>query len=1007
MATDRDQEALVTSESQVPSGRRDAPILISHVGPDLMWAEWVSEQLQRAGCSVDVAQWAEGPDGDLLNMLRNAVERYSQCVVVMSSSYLQAVVHGTEAGEAFATWAVEHPGAVMPVLVRRCELPSRFWQLSPVDLREVTDDRTASRRLLHGVLGSHAPAIRSGETEPMTRFPGRRPLVWSPHMPRRNPYFTGRDEMLRELRRRLTTDVTALLPHSLQGLSGVGKTQLAIEYAYRFGADYDIVWWIPSDVRATARQSFADLAIRLDLGGQGTPTGELIRMALDALRTAQQPYQRWLLVFDNAGTPDDIRPLLLSGPGDTIITSRDHAWESEADVLDVDVYVRAESTKFLQRRMRGLRPAEAGRLAEELGDLPLALEHAAGWLSTTQMTTDDYLSLLRERTAELFDPARPRDYPAAVGATWIISMNQLREQNPNAERLLHLCAFIGPNPIPLRLLTDAQSQALPAGLREVLTSPLQRAGILRDIARYSLARVGEVDEGPFGGSSLQQHRLVQAVVRDVVSASERENYRQTVHQLLAAADPGDPERPETWPTYAALLPHLLSSGAVSNTALDVRRLTIHEARALWRRGEFLTCLNLVNEAAEAWSSSLGETDPDLLAAAHERSNAMHGLGLFTEALEADQTVYDRLVSHLGHDHPDTLQAASRVARGFRTMGNYPRAQELDGHALTVSIRDHGRDNPETLRLAHNVAVNHRLAGEFAAALDIDRYNAQAYATILGQDAFVSMFATNNVARDLRECGQYYEALSMQEATYSHYRELFGPDNPETLRAMKNLAVTRRKAGRYAEAAELAEDVLERHHRKFGDSHPETLAATTNFANDHRCLGQYLIGRGFAEIALRGYHKVFGDDHAFTSCAAVNLAALIRLTGDAPQARQVNEDTLKRLRAAFGPNHRYVLTCAVNLASDLAGIGDLEAARGLDEQTLAGLREVAGEDHPYTLSCALNLALDLRALGEREAAGEMFASIMKRYDRTLGSSHPETSAAAAHLRASCDIEPPPV
>ena len=766
-------------------------------------------------------------------------------------------------------------------------------------------------------------------------------------------------------------------------------------------------WWIPSEARAAARQSLADLAIRLDLGGQAAETGELIRAVLDALRTGQ-PYQRWLLIFDNVGAPEDIGSLLLSGPGHTLVTSRDQSWASQADVLDVDVYTREESTKFLQRRLRGLSLADASRLAEELADLPLALEHAAGWLSTTQMSADDYLSLLREHIAELFDPARAKDYPASIRTTWTVSMNQLREQNPVAEELLNLCAFIGPYPIPLSLLTARQPEALPAALREALISPFQRAKILRDIRSYSLARVSEAaGEGPFAGPSLQQHRLVQAVVRDVVSSDEREAYRKLAHQLLAAADPGDPELPVNWPAYAALLPHVLSAGAVTDTDPDVRRLTLHEARALWRRGEFRTCLNLVTDAAEAWSRTLDETDPDLLLASRERSNAMHGLGLFGEALEQDRMVYDRLIRHLGHDHPDTLRAAGLLARGCRRVGDFLTAQELDKHAMTVAIRDRGRDDPETLRLAHNVAVNHRMVGEFTTALDIDRYNADVTPGVLGPDASSSLFAINNVARDLRECGQYYEALSLQENTYSRYREVFGPDNPETLRAMKNLAVGRRKAGRYAEAATLAEDVLHRHRRKFGDLNPETLAATTNFANDHRCLVQYLTGRGFAELALRGFREVFGDDNAFTACAAVNLAALTRLAGEPQQARQVNEEALKRLRVTFGPDHRYTLSCAVNLASDLSELGDLQAARELGERTLAALREAIGEDHPYTLSCAVNLALDLRAVGERQAFRELFSDTMDRYKHTLGIAHPEAGAAAARERAVCDIEPPPV
>jgi len=275
-------------------GQTDSPILISYAGPDFMWAEWISEQLQRAGCVVDALEWSGGPATDLAETLRQAADRYRHCIAVLSSNYIRTVVPTPEAGETTAAWAAEHPGVLIPVLVRRCELPARFWQLSPADLREVRDDRTAAKRLLSRVLGSRTPAPEA-ISESMTRFPGRRPAVWSPDVPTRNPFFTGRDEMLRNLRRRLTTDVTALVPHSLQGLAGVGKTQLALEYAYRFAADYDVVWWIPADKQATARKALADLAVRLDLGGPHTEIGELIRSAKDALRTGQ-PYQRWLLI---------------------------------------------------------------------------------------------------------------------------------------------------------------------------------------------------------------------------------------------------------------------------------------------------------------------------------------------------------------------------------------------------------------------------------------------------------------------------------------------------------------------------------------------------------------------------------------------------------------------------------------------------------------------------------------------------------------------------------------
>jgi tetratricopeptide (TPR) repeat protein len=980
----------------------DSSIMISYVGPDLMWAEWISEQLQRTGCIVDVLEWSGEPAADLAGMLRRAGAGYRSCIVVLSSNYIHTVLPTPEAGDSATAWAAGHPGVLIPVLVRRCELPARFWPLSPADLREVSDDQTAARRLLSRVLGDRAPRPEA-VSEPMTRFPGRRPAVWSPDVPTRNPFFTGRDDMLRNLRRRLTTDVTAVVPHSLHGLAGVGKTQLAVEYTYRFGADYDVVWWIPADKQVTARKALADLAVRLDLGGPQSEIGELIGAVKDALRTGQ-PYRRWLLIFDNAGSPASIDSLVPGGPGDVLITSRDQSWNRHADALDVDVYSRAESTEFLRRRSSGLSTSDAHRLAAELGDMPLALEHAAGWLSSTGMALDQYLSLLRRHTSEVLNTGRFANYEVPVAATWTISINQLREVSPAAIQLLTLCAFIGPDPIPLGLFDSAQADALPAGLHEALQAASQRAGILQAVGAYSLARVSP---GPDHEPRLQQHRLVQAVVRDLIPPDQQAAYREFAHKLLATASPGDPQAPANWPAYDALLPHVLSSGAATNPDQPVRDLVLGEARMLQSRGEYQSSLDLSTIAIDAWSAVLDETDEAMLRARREQGNALRSLSRFAEALQVDQAVYDTVLEQRGADHPDTLLCIGGLAADLRRSGNFARARELDQHAVDVLTRANGPDDRETLRHAHNLAVDHRMAGEFAAALEIDRHGAEVFGRALGPDAFATLFAINNMARDLRELGQYYEALSMQEQTFIRYREIFGSDSPDTLRAAKNLAVSRRKAGRYEEAADLAGDVLNRHMRKFGRRHPETLAAATNFANDHRCLHRYAEGQGYAELALGGFRELLGESHPHTASSAVNLAALLRSTGNAARARELNEQALQQLRAAYGPDHIYTLSCAVNLASDLAELGDLEAARKIDQQSLAAIREVSGEDHPYALSCAVNLALDLRALGEREAFRELFTATVNRYYGTLGKAHPEAAAAAARRRAVCDIEPPPV
>jgi tetratricopeptide (TPR) repeat protein len=983
-------------------GQAGSRVLISYTGPDLMWAEWMAEQFQRAGYATATLETSGGPAADHVSQLRTVSDQHDHSVVVLSDRYIRTVFTSDRDANQILDWASGRPDALVPVLVRRCNLPVGFWRLSPVDLRGLSDEQTAARKLLTRLPGGRAADLVS---ESMTRFPGHRPPVWSPDLPPRNPFFTGRDDMLRELRRRITTDVAALVPHSLQGLAGVGKTQLAVEYIYRFAADYDLVWWIPAEKPAVARRALADLAIRLDRGGPRAEIGELIRAAKDALRMGE-PYDRWLVVFDNAGPPDTLTSLLPSGTGHVLITSRDQTWDRRADALDVDVYSRPESVEFLLRRAPALSGADASRLAAGLDDIPLALEHAAGWLASTGSGADEYLDQLAKHTRDVLDTGRFSGYEVSVAATWTLSLQTLREASPAAAQLLEICAFIGPDPIPLRLFTSqTAATTLPDPLGAEMASASEQAQVLQAIRSSSLAKLTGRSE--HSEPALHQHRLVQSVVRTLVDDARQAAFRDLAHQLLAGAIPGDPEVPANWPAYDALLPHVISSGATTDTAPGVRALVSSIAKLLNLRGEYETALEISREAIRAWSGVLDEIDRELIVMRRQQGQALRGLSRFAEVLEVQRAGYELAVRRLGPDHPDTIATIGGHAANNRRMMNIAEAHRLDEHAVAVMTGLRGPDDRETLRHEHNLAVDLRLAGDFGTALEINERGAAILTELLGPDAFSTLYAVNDTARDLRELGRVYESLSMQEQTFVHYREVFGPDSPDTLRAMKNLAVSRRKAGRYAEAAELARDVLERHQRKFGEHHPETLGATTNYASDLRCLGRYPEGRGYAESALRGFRDLLGAEHPYAGIAAVNLAALVRLEDDPHGALTLNTEALQLLTAGFGAGHRYTLSCAVNLASDRAQIGDVKAARDLGVATLAGLSEASGRDHPYTLSCAINLALDLRAVGERAAFRELYADTMQRYERTLGTGHPEAQTAAARERAVCDIEPPPV
>jgi hypothetical protein len=237
------------------------------------------------------------------------------------------------------------------------------------------------------------------------------PAVWG-NVPQRNKNFTGRIELLADLRKRVTAGATALVPHALHGLGGVGKTQLAIEYAHRYAAHYQVIWWIRADQTALVRSSLAGLAQRLGITGVDPGrVEESVAAVLEALRRGE-PYARWLLVFDNADQPELIEAFLPTGPGDVIITSRNRHWERRADALEVNVFTRQESQEFLRLCVDGIHDQDADRLAEEFGDLPLGLEQAAAWLAQTAMAVDAYLALLREEHSRILaENPPPPGYP--------------------------------------------------------------------------------------------------------------------------------------------------------------------------------------------------------------------------------------------------------------------------------------------------------------------------------------------------------------------------------------------------------------------------------------------------------------------------------------------------------------------------------------------------------------------------------------------------------------------
>jgi hypothetical protein len=319
-----------------------------------------------------------------------------------------------------------------------------------------------------------------------------------------------------------------------------------------------VAWWVSSEQVGLIGDQFAALGAAL---GCVQP-----RVGIGAVRAAvlAELHQRgrWLLVFDNAERPANITGWLPGGGGHVLITSRERKWAEVAAPVEVDVLARDESVAILRDRVTGLSQPDGDRLAEQLGDLPLAVAQAAGFMAETVVSVARYLDLLRSRARELLDQAAPGSYPRSLAAATGLIADQLNDDDPAAAQLANICAFLAPEPIPEDLFTAAPADELPGDLATRVADPLAWAQTMAHLVRQALARVDQ--------RGLQMHRLTQAILRDRLAPGQAAATRKCTEAILAASNPRGPGDPATWPRWARLMPHVLAGDltATDNPALN-------------------------------------------------------------------------------------------------------------------------------------------------------------------------------------------------------------------------------------------------------------------------------------------------------------------------------------------------------------------------------------------------------------------------------------------------------
>ncbi|WP_248831856.1 FxSxx-COOH system tetratricopeptide repeat protein [Frankia sp. Mgl5] len=971
-------------------------MVVSHAAADRPWAEWVCTELEAAGFHVTLEQVrqpvAEGHEEKEPDPTR-------RMVAIVSAAYLRS-------SEAMEQWraivAFDPDGAqrlLVPVRVEEVRMPPEGATRDHADL--VGLDEVPARRALVTAAGRPSQPAASGRTrsaEPEeVRYPGSPPKIWE-GVPARNPMFVGRDALLMDMRNRFVgQDEPAVHTQVLQGLAGVGKTQIAAEYVFRFGSTYDLVCWIGCDQAALARSDMARLAHTLGLPArQGRdPVDSLV----DALRKGV-PYRRWLLVFDNADTPDEILPLIPNGPGHVVITSRNQRWRGRQSPVEIDVFNREESVELLRRRAPGLTAAVATRLAKALGDLPLALEHAGAWHAETGMAAERYLQLLESSPGPLLLEGEVPTYPRPVARTWLLSMDRLRSRAPTAARLAQLCAFLGPEPISLDLFAAEGLAVLDDVTDQTLRDDLTLAEAVRQISEHALARVDPSDR------SLLMHRLVQTAIRDELSPAERASVRARVHAILAAADPGNPDDPENWKRYTLIRPHLEPTRAPTARGESMSRLVRNQVRCLYMQRDHIGCRDLASRTLVLWRERFGDDDERTLELALDLADSYRALGDAEQARVLDLRARERLVLLLGPNHPLALRAAMALGGDYRGIGAYETARQLDEDTYSRYRETAGLDNEETLKAANNLAVSLRFLGDFKLALEMSEEVYERHRRLREDDNIWTLLYLDGYARDLRENGRYSVSLALLERALEWSRQALGEAHPDTLRIKTNYAVALRWAGQPGRAREIAEDAHARFRAHADPGQPGALSVATCLVGVLLLLGETAAARRLADETHRRARSRLGDGNIHTLAAANSLVMATRRCGEPAAAETLGKQSLDGLRSSLSAEHPYTVFCSMNVANCHADDGRISAARELDQEAWNVLQAKLGEDHPATLIAAVNLASHEQRVGDPASAQVQRSGLLRQLGDRLGPEHPVVVALRRGRRVDLDIDPPP-
>ena len=818
--------------------------------------EWYDRQIL-AG-----SDWSQAIDSHL--------ESASVILLLISASFIASdYCYGREMQRALERHRARQ-AQVIPIILRPVDCrntPFAALQFLPTNGRAITTWSNRDKAFLDVAQGLRK-VIEGLSFSPISS-PSSSQQLWNVPYPR-NPLFTGREGILEHLAKALTAGQTAALtqPQAISGLGGIGKTQTAIEYAYRFRENYQAVLWARADTRDNLVLDYVALARLLQLPEQHQQDQPRI---VEAVKRWLCEHQRWLLILDNADDLVMARDFLPGADtGHLLLTTRAQIMGRLAQRIELDRMEPFEGALFLLRRAGALGvddlldhaaatdQTHAASIVQVMGGLPLALDQAGAYIEETGCGLAGYLTRYQQRQADLL-AARggyASDHPEPVAMTWSLSFEKVEQANPTAAQVLCFCAFLAPDAIPEELITQSAATIIPE-LQAVASDPFALDAAIKVLFLYSLIQRDAERK------LLSLHRLVQAVLKEAMDKQTRQRWAEWSVRAVNHAFPH--EEFAIWGQCRRLLPHAqVCAELIAECPIEGSEAS----SLLMKAGNFLRVHAQYSEAGP----------------------------LLQRALSIGEKT-------LGPDHPDVAIELGHLGVFYQEQGKYAEAEPLLKRALAIGEKTLDPNHREMAIRLNNLGMLYQDQGKLAEAEPLIQRALAINEKTLGPNHPDIAIRLNNLAALYYAQGKLAEAEPLLQRALAINEKTLDPDHPDVAIRLNNLAQIYQTQGKLAEAEPLLQRALAIGERTLDPDHPKIALRLSNLGLLYQAQGKLAEAEILIQRALAINEKSFGPDHPDVAIDLGNLGLLYQAQGKFAEAEILIQRArkIKAMRKSNNPS----------------------------------------------------------------------------------------------------------